>query len=153
MNAVHGTHSLPTPFALPSWEPRFAIDGFVESEMIEAALRLHVQSGFGGVRWPLAGAKLFHGHRLTPNRIVVAAKIYGFPRELHDERMFEQLEIGEATQAVVDWLSHEAVYPPKPWFDGGEGRGFQAFHVPYLQAELGPYGYLVVEPKWLEIHK
>jgi hypothetical protein len=44
-------------------------------------------------------------------------------------------------------------YPDAPWFEGGEARGFRMYHVPWQQEPKALYGYLTVEPKWVEIHK
>lgn len=69
------------------------------------------------------------------------------------EPLFTGLDLTRAVEAIARWLADEAEYPEPPWFDGGEARGFSAYHVPYRGQALGPYGFMVVAPKWFEIHK
>ncbi len=142
---------LPTPFAGPSWEPRFALDLPTSPLALTTALRLHVGCQPAAWAWR-EGAAVFHGYRIRPDRAVVAAVFYSFPGAPRDAApLFARLPLDAAAAALADWLEREAVYPARPWFDGGEARGFQAWHVPY--GDPGPYGYLVVEPKWFEVHK
>jgi hypothetical protein len=61
--------------------------------------------------------------------------------------------VKEAAQCLSQWLRNVAEYPPQPWFDGGEARGFQMFDVPYKAHPQQFYGALIVEPKWFEVHK
>lgn len=145
---------LPTPFAEPSWEPRFAVDGFVNDTLLMCALELHACC----LRTPWLcrdEAAVFAGYRVDAQRLAVAAIDRHFPRPLTDDPaaiLFERAPPKRAIEAIFAWLRDEAEYPPRPWFDGSEARGLQAFHVPYGQRN-GPYGYLVIEPKWFEIHK
>ncbi|MBK7191419.1 MAG: hypothetical protein IPH80_02985 [Myxococcales bacterium] len=144
--------ALPTPFAQPSWEPRFALDGPTPSlPLLTTALRLHVDCSHHAWAWR-DGAPVFHGFCVRPDRVAIAARLGGFPGPLRDaEPWFADATLDAAATHLAGWLTTTAAYPPTPWFDGGEGRGFQAWHVAYGQP--GPYGYLVVEPKWFEIHK
>ena len=115
------------------------------------ALRLHVQCTHTSWAWR-EGELVFHGFRVRPDSVAVAAVLARFPHPLRDATpWFSRLTLEAAADALAEWLAHEAVYPKQPWFDGGEARGFQAWHVPYL--EPGPYGYVVVEPKWFVVHK
>ncbi len=144
--------ALPTPFAHPSWEPRFALDGPAPSlPLLTTALRLHVACHHHAWSWH-DDAAVFTGFRVRPDRVAVAAQLVGFPRPLREATpWFTDATLDAAAGELAAWLTSAAVYPPTPWFDGGEGRGFQAWHVAFRQP--GPYGYLVVEPKWFEIHK
>lgn len=143
---------LETVFARPSWERRFALDlQDVSPATMATALRLHVQCSHVQWAWQ-EGAAVFHGFRVRPDSVAVAAVMVGFPHALREASpWFAGVTLEAAAEALSGWLAREAVYPKRPWFDGGEGRGFQAWHVPYL--EPGLYGYMVVEPKWFEVHK
>lgn len=142
---------LPTPFASPSWEPRFALDFPTSPPALAMALRLHVGCRSGEWDWR-EGEAVFYGFRLQPDRAVVAVVFHGPPRAPDETApLFAGVTLEVAAAALADWLTSEAVYPARPWFDGDEERGFQAWHVPY--GDPGPYGFLVVEPKWFEVHK
>jgi hypothetical protein len=151
-------HQVPTPFAFSSWEPRFAFDGGrVAVDSLELALHLHVKCNLDSLGGVDDENVVFRGYRLTPTRIAVAAPSIDFPSRLREgELMFENVNRSAAARAISEWLRNQAEYPERPWFDGSEAQGFQAFHVPYVPGgneSLGPYGYMVVEPKWFEVHK
>ncbi len=145
--------SPPAPFSSPSYEPRFAIE-HGGHEALSHALQLHALCNRARYR---EDAPVFFGSTLSPARVAVAARARGsFPGELRVygyEPLFAELTRAEALEAILRWLRDVAEYPERPWFDGGEGRGFRAYHVAWGQESLGPYGYMVVEPKWFEIHK
>ncbi len=144
-----------SPFSTDSFEPRFAIESF-DFDALALALRLHVQSNMvtGWSHQP--GASVFMGYPMGRARLAVAAQLHGFPSKPHKlravEPVFEFLTLDAAAEAVTRWLNETAEYPKQPWFDGGEARGFRVYHVPYGQP-FDPYGHMVVEPKWFEIHK
>ena len=153
--ADYEKHGIPTPFAAPSWEPRFALDAFEDLEtLVPLALRLHVRSSH--VAWAYQeGAPVFRGYQLGDNRIAVAAQLSRFPGKPRVEIMqtlFEDVTLEAASEGILSWLDNAAQPPPKPWFDGGESLGLQLYHVAYGQ-QCGPYGYMVAESKWFEVHK
>ena len=144
--------SPPAPFSTPSYEPRFAIE-HRRLDALSHALRLHAPCNnetYGD------DAPVFVGYTLSPARVAVAARVRGFPSELRMhgyEPLFKGLTQAGAVEAIFVWLRDVAEFPERPCFEGGEGRGFRAYHVAWGQESLGPYGYLVVEPTWFEIHK
>ena len=144
-----------SPFATPSFEPRFAIDGSTP-EMLEHALRLHVLCNNATGAAYVEGKGVFRGFHSGGRRLAVAASLHGFPGDPRGpawEPAFRDLDRGQALDAIRSWLREAAGYPETPWFDGGEARGFRLYHVPYGELDLGPYGFMVVEPKWIEVHK
>lgn len=146
-----------SPFAARSYEPRFAIDCQGRGvEVIAIALRLHTLSN-NVTGWSYEdGAAVFSGYHHGDQRLAVAAMLHDFPGEysMRDwTPVFRALDLGAAADAILRWLEEEAAYPTRPWFDGGEAQGFRVFHVPCGPQELGPYGYVVFEPKWFEVHK
>ena len=146
-------HTIPTPFSAPSWEPRFAIDGYRDLDgLVDLAISLHIRSSSSGWAY-VEGEPVLSGYVVSEQRLALAAMLHGFPRPLRDAHArFENVDRNTAVEQVVAWLRSDAVYPDKPWFDGGEARGAQLFHVAWRQ-DIGPYGFLVVEPKWFEVHK
>ncbi|MEL6177881.1 MAG: hypothetical protein AAFS10_02960 [Myxococcota bacterium] len=143
-----------TPFATYSWEERFAIDGFDHEEaLLTIALKLHLHCH--GRRRVTEDALVFSGYREGGRRLAISAPLYGSPWPLTQEpweMMFEEQTLSATVQHAVRWLGEEADYPDRPWFDGGEAMGFQVYDVPWGQ-EIGPCGFMVLEPKWFEIHK
>lgn len=147
-------HGIPTPFAAPSWEPRFALDAFDDLEtLVPIALRLHVRSSHLARAYK-EGAAVFRGYQLGDNTIAVAAKLSSFPSKPQEimATLFEDVTLEAASEGIVHWLDNIAEPPPKPWFDGSEELGLQLYHVAYGQ-KLGPYGYMIAQSKWFEIHK
>jgi hypothetical protein len=147
---ANGGHTFLTPFCVPSWEGRFAVDwDKIEFSAIVTALNLALVMR----SVPLNSASL-NVYRLTESRsvlgVVGTANRFEF---LGVEPEAARLSIQEAAEFLHAWLDREAVYPPKPWFDGGEARGFQMFDVPYRAHPHELCGTLVIEPKWFEIHK
>lgn len=65
------------------------------------------------------------------------------------------IPVAEFTPLSVpsDELRFAFDYPEQPWFDGGEARGFQMYHVPWLQEPRESYGCTLILPKWFEVHK
>jgi hypothetical protein len=153
--ADYEKHGIPTPFAAPSWEPRFALDAFEDLEtLLPIALRLHVRSSHVRRAYK-EGAAVFRGYKLGPNRIAVAAQLRGFPSEPRVDgvqTLFEDVTLEAASEGILHWLDNDATPPPQPWFDGSEELGLQLYHMAYGQ-KPGPYGYMVAESKWFEVHK
>lgn len=141
-----------SPFAVSSSEPRFALDGKKpDPGLLALALSMHL---YARDRGHLVGAQpTFRGHLLDSARLAVAVIDPSFAPALPaGVLLFDAAPAQAAAEAVARWLVDRAAYPAQPWFDGGESRGFQAWHVPFGDAS-GPYGCLVVEPKWFEVHK
>ncbi|MEZ4380691.1 MAG: hypothetical protein R3A79_05060 [Nannocystaceae bacterium] len=130
------------------------MDAFDDLEtLVPLALRLHVRSSHRA--WAYReGAAVFRGYQLGDNRIAVAAQLRGFPSEPRDavHTLFKDVTLETASEGILHWLDNVAAPPPKPWFDGGESLGLQLYHVAYGQ-QCGPYGYMVAESKWFEVHK
>lgn len=146
---------VPSVFASLSWEPRFAVDGTTDA-LIQEALQLHAALRHK----ELAPERVwFDGVVASPSRIIVRARradhsLADPPWELRNATWrFVGLALGPAVADVARWLDSEALFPPSPWFDGGEARGFQAWQVAHGMAGVGPVNTLVLEPKWFEIHK
>ena len=98
---------------------------------------------------------MFRGYQLGDNRIAVAAQLSRFPGKPRVEIMqtlFEDVTLEAASEGILSWLDNAAQPPPKPWFDGGETLGLQLYHMAYAQRP-GPYGYMLAESKWFEVHK
>jgi hypothetical protein len=152
-DAVPDEQQPSSPFAAPSWEPRFALDGLTaEPGLLVMALGLYVSTARRRYV-SLDTDETYRGDELGPSRLAVAVISRFFPYPLRDgDLLFEDASLPAAAQAMAHWLQGQATYPPQPWFDGGEERGFQAWHVPYGD-HSGPMGYLIVEPKWFEVHK
>ena len=141
---------LPTPFARPSWEPRFALDGQkVNAKLIQLGLVLHL-----AIQWREGNRNGFMAFTESPTRLVVASPdCGGFPRPLESIRLFEGQKLELAAGLICKWLESDAQYPKQPWFDGGALRGFQMFHVAFNEEPRDCYGFVVIEPKWFEVHK
>jgi hypothetical protein len=131
-------HQTWTPFAAPSWEPRFALDWpRADTGLLALALCLHANCVLGR-HVPLDTNQTFRGYVLGPARLAVAAIAYSYPLTAGDV-LFDGASVQSAAETVTRWLEDQAVYPPQPWFDGGEERGFQSWHVAYLD-DSGPSG-------------
>lgn len=146
--------SIPTPFAQHSWEPRFAFDGrTTELDLIQLGLSCCLAMD------PFRAQKTdrrFIAFAVSTTRLAVAAPDFDRPDSLNDTPRFADTPIGDAARSIQAWLENEAEYPQRPWFDGGESRGFQMFHVPWCReykAYKEFFGYALIEPKWYEIHK
>ncbi len=139
----------PTPFASPSWEPRFALDGRID-HLIAKGLELYLHCDDGLFRNETSTLRAFVA---GPTRLVVSAGSGGGLFAGDPGGYFDANPLPEAARLIAHWLTHEAVYPERPWFDGGEAKGFQMYHVPWNQEPARFYGCLLVEPKWIEIHK
>lgn len=146
-------HTIATPFSAPSWEPRFAIDGWEDlASLLDLAISLHIHAHSTGWAYK-EGEPVFQGFIASPSRLAFAAQLRNFPRPPRQTALlFEAVGRDEVIEKVLGWLEDDAQYPPTPWFDGGEALGLQMFHVPW-QPRNGPCGYVVVEPKWFEVHK
>jgi hypothetical protein len=143
------TTSRQSPFSEPSFEPRFALDhDSPDPAVLAIGLELQQRS-----QRPWGGGPVFTAYRIGTDRLAVSANAYGFPHPLHQPVAFEGLTRDQAALWIARWLEEEAEYSEAPWFDGGEGRGFRMYHVPWKQEPRQFYGYLLVEPKWFEIHK
>ena len=151
VSAANGRHQLKSPFAVPSWEPRFAIDHLsVDAGALAAALEFYLKVRF----WRVTGDERFDIYDCAPTRRLLflassqfAGRTKPWPVDLAGAT------IGEASGRIATWLAEAAEYPPPPWFEGSENRGFQLFDVPYQAPPRSCYGCLIVEPKWFEIHK
>lgn len=147
---ANGDHQFLTPFAVPSWERRFAID-WNTTDVSALVTGLHLALTMRSVPLNSTSLNIYRLHQRrselgvagTTNRF----QILGIKPEA------TQLSVQEAAENLHAWLHLEALYPPKPWFEGGEARGFQMFDVPFRAHPRELYGTLVVEPKWFEIHK
>lgn len=155
MDERHEFHlQLPTPFAQPSWEPRFAIDGpglglslIRFGLQISAMLDLFPSNNSGD---------LFDCYEVSPTRLAVIAPKYGIPHPLSYSKLADQVVLDGAASAIKEWLDKIATYPTEPWFDGGGSKGFQMFYVPWAvgyESYAGFSGYVLIEPKWFEVHK
>jgi len=145
---------LKTPFAQASWEPRFAIDApSCELKLLQLGLQCCLATDLFCHSY---SDQLFIGFAISPVRFAVASPRYDVPRPLSDKPAFKEASLEDAALFIKGWLENDAVYPTRPWFDGGELRGFQMFHIPYSDGyeDFNPaFGYSIVEPKWLELHK
>jgi hypothetical protein len=148
---ANGRHQLLSPFAVPSWEPRFAIDHLsIDIGALAAALEFYLKVRL----WRVTGEERFIIHDCGPTRRLLyfegshfAARLKPWPVELSGAG------IDVASESIATWLAQEAEYPPQPWFEGSENRGFQLYDVPFQAPPRVCYGGLIVEPKWFEIHK
>ncbi|MCB9637324.1 MAG: hypothetical protein H6728_10700 [Myxococcales bacterium] len=145
---------IPTPFSKHSWEPRFAVDAKKDQEeILEMCLRLHLKCSSSGWAYK-EGEPVFFACALSPSKLAVSALF--FDKEWFPPSgamvVFEAMTFQEALTQILAWLK-QAPVPETPWFDGGEKVGFQAYHVAWDQHQLGPANYMIVEPKWFEIHK
>jgi hypothetical protein len=135
-----------SPFREASTEPRFAFDfSFCTVEAISLSLDLLRYCRYAGPesRFHAVGGEsgwLAVSTTASPSRLTL-----GVP-------YFSDLPQEEAARRVLDWLE-ETEYPPQPWFEGGESRGFAISHVPWEAEPAVLYGYTVVQPKWFEVHK
>lgn len=140
-----------TPFAVPSWEPRFALDSMSpDSTTISEGLGLFLRLR----QWRVTGEERFVVHATSASRLVLFQK-GGFAgaRASQGRLVLAEASVADAATAASRWLIDEAEYPPEPWFDGSESRGFQMFDVPYKAHPREFYGAVIVEPKWFEVHK
>lgn len=150
------TEKLRTPFAEHSWEPRFAIDAWLnQGEAIELGLRCCLTAyPFYCCNFP--SDPRYFGFLIFPTRFAVAPVGTREPSLYQVPSCFENFSLEEAVNFIVNWLSNDAEYPEMPWFDGGERKGFQMYHVPYMgkDEELNLFrGFTLIEPKWFEVHK
>lgn len=147
---ANGEHMFLSPFAVPSWEGRIAIDfATIEVSAIMAGLTLALV-----MRGVPLNTKPFHFYKTSESRMCIGVgritnrfQMVGKPPDAAN------LSVQEAAETLIAWLDNEAVYPTQPWFEGGEERGLQLFDVPYRAHPAGFYGTLVAEPKWFEVHK
>lgn len=148
---ANGRHQLPTPFAVPSWEPRLAIDHpSIEAGALAASLEFYLKVRL----WRISGEERFIIHDCGPTRRLLYFKGSHFAAGFKPWPVESAgASIDEASERIASWLAGEAEYPPRPWFEGSESRGFQLYEVPYQAPPRVCYGGLVVEPKWFEIHK
>lgn len=142
-------HMLLTPFAVPSWEPRFAMDCMAR----DAALLLRGLEIFLLVQDLESSHKTFSVHAASKSRVVLFKTDNSFSRSPSWQLVQASATPVEAAQFLSQWLCDGAEYPPQPWFDGGEAQGFQMFGVPYKGHPREFYNGLIVEPKWFEVHK
>jgi hypothetical protein len=147
---ANGEHMLTTPFAVPSWEPRFAVDGqSCDPDLVAGVLELSVllRAGEGD-------RTAYDVYEVGESRLALARTGQsGFFALRGWAQLHGGLSTAAAAKVVCQWLKERAVYPPKPWFDGGEARGFQMFDVPWRAHPEPHYGMIIVEPKWFERHK
>lgn len=140
------------PITSASWEPRFAIEHYV-GDALRNAIELWWLSDLG-VRF-VPDDPIRHVAR-SDSWLCIGhpAKRDPFPRELW-EALPEPVEQRDLPAWIAAWLRTDAKYPERPWFDGGEARGFSVFWGHYGCEEIEDHGYgaLVVLPKWFEIHK
>jgi hypothetical protein len=135
-----------SPFREPSAEPRFAFDfSYCGADALSLGLDLLRYSKYAGsdCRFHAVGGKsgwLAVSTGASPSRLALG------------EPCFSDLSQEEAARRVLEWLD-ETEYPPQPWFEGGESRGFAMFHVPWEAEPAALYGYSLVLPKWFEVHK
>lgn len=148
---ANGGHQLLTPFAVPSWEPRLAIDhSSIEAGALAAAFEFYLKVRL----WRITGEERFIIHDCGPTRRLLYFKGSSFASGFKPWPVeVAAASIDEASERIATWLAREAEYPPQPWFDGSESRGFQFYDVPYQAPPRFCYGGLIVEPKWFEIHK
>lgn len=139
------------PITSHSWEPRFAIEHYDP-----AALRNAVEL------WWLCDL----GMRFVPDDPVTHVArgpnwlLVGHPRDRDPfprdfwERLAQPVDQPDLPKWIDAWLE-TATYPDKPWFDGGEAKGFSVYwgHYDCTEVHHVAYGALVVLPKWFEIHK
>ena len=154
MTSQEVPNRIPTPFAQHSWEPRFAFDGRSRDiDLIQTGLSCAL------VMDPFHAHKTdrrFIAYSVSSTRLAIKASNYHSQHPLSETTQFADASIEDAARAISTWLESKTVYPDRPWFDGGESRGFQMFHVPYCSqysAYKGYFGYTLVEPKWFEVHK
>ncbi|MEQ1839189.1 MAG: hypothetical protein ABL994_02160 [Verrucomicrobiales bacterium] len=149
--AANGLHQLLSPFAVPSWEPRFAIDHLsVEAGVLAAALEFYLKVRL----WRITGEERFVIYDCGPSRRLLFFEGSHFAgRTKPWEIELAGASVSAASERIATWLTQEAEYPPSPWFEGSENRGFQLFDVPFQAPPRSCYGGLIVEPKWFEIHK
>jgi hypothetical protein len=147
---ANGEHMLTTPFAVPSWEPRFAVDGkSCDAGLVEGLLEVSVL--LHGLQADRAAYDIYE---VGESRLALARTGQeGFFAFRGWAQPHGGLRMAAAAKAVCQWLKERAVYPPKPWFDGGEAAGFQIFDVPWRAHPEPHYGMILVEPKWFEIHQ
>jgi len=139
------------PFAQPSHEPRFALEF---PSVSPAAIALGLEAI--GLMTPAALAPpLFRGYADEEGQdwLAVALGNSYHPYPLKEPADFEDFSSEQTTEHIVRWLTETAAYPEQPWFDGGEGRGFQMWQVAWEQEPRRFYGYTLIRPKWFEIHK
>ena len=129
-----------SPFASPSWEPRFAVD-----HSSEAAMRNVVDL------WALS-TNLYSLDAITHATAEPARLVLAHPRHARGEPLAKPIALPALAAYIMAWLA-TATYPARPNFDGSERRGFSAFVNYYGSGLDGSYDGLIVEPKWFEIHK
>ena len=141
-------HMVLTPFAQPSWEPRFAMDcRLLQSETIARCLEIFIgQSCYGEIQ-PTFG--IFETNK---SRLALCLSNARFA-VMQGRELARNADVKLASDLVYQWLANEAEYPPQPWFDGGEDQGIRVFDVPYNAHPKEFYGFLIIEPKWFECHK
>jgi hypothetical protein len=139
-----------SPFASPSWEPRFVVEHY-HPEAMAAAIRLWLLCA----SWlPAPDPRVSYVARQDTVLHVAHPADRHRSSSLEWSALPEPLDLAGLVPVVLDWL-RQALYPPKPWFDGGERAGFCVFWGHYGCEEVAPavQGSLVVLPKWFEIHK
>jgi hypothetical protein len=145
---ANASHMALTPFALPSWEPRFAIDS---RQCGPRGISMGIELFLLNTIDPIQGG--FDIHEVDKTRAVLCMHEGSFAEFFSRKAEHHVTSVKEAAQCLSQWLRNVAEYPPQPLFDGGEARGFQMFDVPYKAHPQQFYGALIVEPKWFEVHK
>ncbi len=145
---ANARHMFLTPFAWPSWEPRFAIDSRqCGPRVISIGIELFLLNSIA----PIQGG--FDLHEVDKTRAVLCMHKRSIAEFSSRKAERHVTSVDEAAHCLSQWLQNVAEYPPQPWFDGGEDRGFQMFDVPYKAHPQQFYGALIVEPKWFEVHQ
>lgn len=141
-------HMLLTPFAQPSWEPRFAMDcRWLNIESIARCLEV-----FTGQSYYRESQPTFDIFETNNSRLALCLSGARLA-VMQGRELARNADVKLASELTYQWLANDAEYPPQPWFDGGEDHGFQVFDVPYNAHPMEFYGFLIIEPKWFECHK
>jgi hypothetical protein len=136
------------PFSTLSAEPRFAFEfSYCTLDAISLGLTLCQYCQYAG-----KSAKFSAVDGKAGWLAVRVTNGHGLPRLAPTPEFFTDLTNKAAARRILSWLK-KSPYPPQPWFEGGESRGFRMFHVPWDQEPVSFYGYTVIQPKWFEVHK
>ena len=144
-----GAPSPASPFASPSWEPRFAVEHYSEAAL-QSAVALWGQC-IGTNHKPGSDELVRYATR-HPDHLLVEHPGSWHPGAL--DALPEPIPLASLAGWIRSWWLSTATYPAEPNFDGSEARGFCVFWAHYNCEEVkGSAGALVVLPKWIEIHK
>lgn len=137
-----------TPFSEPSYEPRFAFEYPRNSaKALHHALTLHCLCS------PPPAKVSFSAYHNGNDWLAILAETRSFALPPAKKVFFSEQSQDAAAEQIARWLEDDAEYPDPPWFDGGEARGFQIYHVPWRQEPQAFYGCTLILPKWFEVHK